>query len=125
MRVLSLRTVLAFTAAAFLATAASADNHGATKVRIITGTDWVASDERAKVGFLYGVANFVEVEHAMYGDKMPGDRESLVPVLVRGMGDRTIEDVKDDLDAWYSQNPDRLDRPLIETIWYELALPNS
>ena len=61
----------------------------------------------------------------MHGDDVPGDRDSLVPVLVRGMDGKTIDEVKMELDAWYANNPDRLERPVLETIWYELALPNS
>jgi hypothetical protein len=110
-----------------LATVALADSHGSSDppVMLVTGKHWVESDERAKVGYLYGAANFAHIEHAMQGDNVPGDRDSLVPVLVRGLDGRSVDEVKADLDNWYADNPDQIDRPVIETIYMEFALPNS
>lgn len=101
--------------------------HAADEMRVmlITGENWVSSSENGKIGFLYGIENFAEIEQAMHGDKVPGDTDSLVPVLVRGLDGKSVDDVKRELDQWYADNPDQLDRPVLETIWFELALPNS
>lgn len=105
--------------------ATTAHAQSATEVVLVNGTHWTESDERAKIGFLYGIGNFAHVERAMYGDNMPGDKDSLVPVLYRGLDGRPMSEIKDALDKWYQDNPDRIDRPVIETIYFELALPNS
>ena len=94
-------------------------------VRLIQGTHWVESDEKAKIGYLYGLENFAEVEQAMHGDNVPADDASLVPVLVRGLSGKSVEDVMEELDAFYAAHPEKLERPVLETIYLELALPNS
>ena len=94
-------------------------------VRLINGNHWVESDEKAKIGYLYGLENFAEVEQAMHGDNVPADDASLVPVLVRGLSGKSVEDVMEELDAFYAAHPEKLERPVLETIYLELALPNS
>ena len=39
------------------------------------------------------------------------------------MKGHTLDTVRDALDNWYAANPDRLQRPVIETIWFELVVP--
>ena len=127
MRTRRLQLLVGLLAPALLATTALADSHGSSspEVMIVTGKHWVESDERAKIGYLYGAANVVHIERGMQGDNVPGDRDSLVPVLVRGLNGKSIDEVKVDVDNWYADNPDQIDRPVIETIYMEFALPNS
>ncbi len=121
----SLRGAIGFLVIALFSTAGLADGHASADGELITGKRWMQSDERAKIGFLYGVANFAEIEQAMQAESPPADRDSLVPVLVRGLDGKKINAVKDELDQWYKDHPDQIDRPLIEVLYMELALPNS
>ncbi len=105
---------------------AHADRHIADSadVPLITGKHWTAAEEKSKLAFLAGVANTVEIEQALQVAEPPGDNESLVPVIVRGLSGVPLREVMKRLDAWYAEHPDQADRAVIETIWSELAFPN-
>ena len=41
----------------------------------------------------------------------------------RGLKGQTLDSVRDGLDKWYAANPDKLQRPVIETMWFEMVVP--
>jgi hypothetical protein len=43
---------------------------------------------------------------------------------VNGLDLYTLEGLTRELDQWYADNPTGLNRPVIEVIWTEMALPN-
>ena len=43
--------------------------------------------------------------------------------VTRGMKGQTLDGVREGLDKWYAANPDKLQRPVIETIWFEMVVP--
>ena len=52
------------------------------------------------------------------------DRGSeLRPRFTKGLRGQTLDSVREGLNRWYAANPDRLQRPIIETIWFEMAVP--
>ena len=46
-----------------------------------------------------------------------------VPRFVKGMRGQSLDSVREALNKWYAANPDRLQRPVIETIWFEMVVP--
>jgi hypothetical protein len=54
--------------------------------------------------------------------RMP-DGQSVVPRFAKGLKGHTIDSVRDALDSWYAAHPDRLQRPVIKTIWFEMLVP--
>jgi poly(3-hydroxyalkanoate) synthetase len=38
-------------------------------------------------------------------------------------GSGTLDSVRDALNKWYAAHPDQLQRPVIETIWFEMVVP--
>jgi hypothetical protein len=95
----------------------------ADEVPLITGEHWTKSSEQLKKAYLVGIANVVQVETAYAGSNAPSDAQSVVPRLARGLKGHTLDSVRDGLDRWYAAHPDRLQRPVIETIWFELVVP--
>jgi hypothetical protein len=95
----------------------------ADEVPLITGEHWTKSSEQLKKAYLVGIANVVQIETAYAGSSPPADAQSVVPRLARGLKGHTLDSVRDALDAWYAAHPDRLQRPVIETIWFELVVP--
>jgi hypothetical protein len=95
----------------------------ADEVPLITGEHWTKSSEQLKKAYLVGIANVVQVETAYAGSSPPADAQSVVPRFARGLKGHTLDSVRDALDAWYAAHPDRLQRPVIETIWFELVVP--
>ncbi|MEZ5592161.1 MAG: hypothetical protein R3F53_16195 [Gammaproteobacteria bacterium] len=92
---------------------------------IATGEHWTSAQPNAKLAYLLGIVNMLEIEQALQVDTPPADNASLVPVMVRGLKDMTLNQIREALDGWYSDHPDQLSRPVMETIWFELAKPNS
>lgn len=95
----------------------------ADEVPMITGEQWMQSTEQLKKVYLVGIANAYQVERAYYGSTPPPDEQSLVPRFARGLKGHTLDTVREGLNRWYTANPDRVDRPVIETIWFEMVVP--
>jgi hypothetical protein len=95
----------------------------AADIPLVTGEQWTASTEQVKKGYLVGIANLVQVELAFGGATPAADAQSIVPRMARGLRGQTLDSVREGLDAWYAKNPGRLQRPVIETIWFEMVVP--
>ncbi|HEX4234998.1 MAG TPA: hypothetical protein VH041_11905 [Caldimonas sp.] len=121
MNLLSRRFLLV--ASLLLALAAAAAR--AQDIPLVTGEHWTQSSEAVKKAYLVGIANFLQVETAYGGTASAGDAQSLVPRMVKGLrgGKQTLDSVRTGLDAWYAANPGRLQRPVIEVIWFEMVVP--
>jgi hypothetical protein len=98
----------------------------AHELPIVTGKHWTQSTEAQKRAFLFGMATLLEAEQELQGkDPAPEIRDnSLVPTLVEGLSQYTIITAMEAIDAYYAQHSDQLNRPVLEVIWFELALPN-
>jgi len=95
----------------------------AQEVPVVTGDHWTQSTDQVKKAYLMGIANVIQVEAAFEGTNPPPDTQSLVPRLTRGMKGQTLDSVREGLDKWYAANPGKLQRPVIETIWFEFVVP--
>lgn len=95
----------------------------AQEVPVVTGEHWTRSTEQVKRVYLIGVANAIQVEAAYEGANPPSDAQSIVPRLAKGLRGQTLDSVRESLDNWYAKNPDKLQRPVIETIWFEMVVP--
>ena len=95
----------------------------AQEIPVVTGALWTQSSEPVKKAYLVGIANAIQVEAAYEGATPPADGQSIVPRLARGLKGQTLDSVRDGLDKWYAANPDKLQRPVIETIWFEMVVP--
>jgi len=95
----------------------------AQEIPVVTGDHWTQSTEQMKKAYLLGIANVIQVEAAFEGTNPPSDAQSLVPRLTKGMKGQTLDSVREGLDKWYAANPGRMQRPVIETIWFEFVVP--
>lgn len=95
----------------------------ANEVPLITGEQWMRSSEQVKKAYLIGIANAYQVEAAYHGAKPPADERTLIPRFAKGLKGQTLDTVRQQLDKWYAANPSREDRPVIETIWFEMVAP--
>ena len=108
---------------ACLMLAAASGSARAQEVPLVTGESWTTSSEQLKKAYLIGIANAIQVETAFEGANPPSDAQSLVPRLAKGMKGQTLDSVREGLDKWYAANPGKLQRPVIETIWFEFVVP--
>ena len=95
----------------------------ADEAPLITGEHWTKSTERLKKVYLIGIANVIQVETAYHAASVPSDAQSFVPRFAKGLKGQALDSVREALDRWYAANPDRLQRPIIETIWFEMVVP--
>jgi hypothetical protein len=98
-------------------------NARAQEIPIVNGELWTKSSEEMKKAYLVGIANFLQVENAYFGANPPSDAQSFVPRMVRGLKGATLDSVRTSLNDWYAKNPDKLQRPVLETIWFEIVVP--
>jgi hypothetical protein len=118
---LELRTAMF---AACMALAAVTGSVRADEVPLVTGEHWTKSTEQLKKVYLVGVANVIQVETAYHAESPPSDAQSIVPRAAKGLKSQTLDSVREGLDRWYAANPDRLQRPVLETIWFEMIVPS-
>ena len=95
----------------------------ADEVPMITGDHWFKSSEELKKVYLIGLANLAQVEAAYHVANPPPDSQSLVPRFGRGLKGQTLDSVRDGLNKWYANHPERLQQSIIETIWFEMVVP--
>lgn len=112
-----------FIAAAAIAIAGTSISARADEVPLVTGEHWVKSSEELKKVYLVGIANIVQVEMAYHGSNPAPDSQSFLPRLVKGLKGQTLDSVREGLNKWYAAHPDRLQRPVLETIWFEMVVP--
>ncbi len=109
--------------AACMALAVVAGSARAQEVPLVTGAHWTQSTEQMKKAYLIGIANAVQVEIAYEAANPPSDAQSIMPRLAKGLKGQTLDSVRDGLDRWYAANPDKLQRPVVEIIWFEVVVP--
>jgi hypothetical protein len=111
------------TIAACLALAVLSGSALADEVPLVTGVHWTRSSDELKKAYLIGIANVAQVEIAYNAANPPSDAQSIVPRMARGLKGQTLDSVRDGLSQWYAAHPDQLQRPVIETIWFEMVVP--
>ena len=90
---------------------------------IVTGKQWTESDTNLKKAYLLGMANLIQVEQAYQQRRAPAANQTLIPRFAQGLQSHTLDSVRESLDSWYAANPSRMDRPVVETLWFEIVAP--
>jgi hypothetical protein len=106
-----------------LALAMTCGSASAADVPLVDGTLWVKSTDDVKKAYLVGLANMVQLEVAYNAKEPLPEKYSLSPRFAKGLTGQTLATVQEALDKWYAANPGKLQRPVLETIWFEIALP--
>lgn len=111
-------TLVSAMALAVLSSGVRADD-----IPLVTGEHWTKSSDEQKKAYLIGMANLAHVELAYGGTTPTADAQSIIPRMVKGLKGQTLDGVRDGLTRWYAANPQRLQRPVVETIWFEMVVP--
>jgi len=111
--------------AACMSLAVAAGSARAQEVPVVTGDQWSKSTEQVKKAYLVGIANVIQVETAYQAANPPATTQSLIPRAAKGLQGQTLDSVRQKLDSWYAANPTMLQRPVIETIWFEIVVPGA
>ena len=95
----------------------------AADIPLVTGDQWTNSTPEIQKAYLIGLVNLTQIDTAFSAGNPPTDAQSVLPRLVKGMQGQTLDSVREGLNKWYAANPGKLQRPVIETIWFEMAVP--
>ena len=95
----------------------------AADIPLVDGTHWVKSTEEVKKAYLVGVSNVIQLAVAYQDDNPTPEGRSLAPRAAKGMTGQTLSGVLESLDKWYGAHPEQLQRPVLETIWFEMVVP--
>lgn len=89
------------------------------------GTAWTASSEAEKEAYLVGFGNFMTVEYIVQqqADVPPTDEQSSIGRWWAALEDADVSDVVAAIDAYYSDNPDDLAKPVIMVLWHTYVEP--
>jgi len=89
---------------------------------LLTGELWQEMSPDAKVAFVWGIGNLVEYERTRPGPQPPGTK-SFIPLPVKGLASKPINDVVRQVDAYYQTHPNQLKRPVVDAIFEAVVIP--
>lgn len=128
-----LAAALALFAGAAHAADAATPGKAANPVDQFTGKYWVNTQETSKEAYLYGIESAIEVEYfinsrlaadsAKAGKKPAFTLSPFEKGWMEAFRDTTRKQIVSEVDKWYSEHPEQLDRPVLAVIWHELIAP--
>ena len=117
----------------FLAIAASPAGHaqtpalsGTTSVtqqRFADGNDWSKASLDEKRAFLFGIANAISVALGWDERHVPASQTTFSRRARDGLGETSLGEGVNRIDAWYAANPGRLETPVVAVMWLDIAKP--
>ena len=93
------------------------------EVPVVTGENWTQSTPRERKAFLIGAATIIELEQEVQGATPPP--KTTIDVWCKGLSAYNFDEMAAAIDQWYAAHPDKLARPVVEVMWYELAKPKA
>lgn len=89
------------------------------EVPVVTGEHWTKSTPQERKAFLLGAATIIELEQEVQGATPP--EKTSITVWCKGLAPYSFDQMVAAIDQWYAANPDKVSRPVVEVMWYELA----
>lgn len=89
------------------------------EVPVVTGEHWLKSSPQERKAFLVGAATIIELEQEVQGDNPP--QKTTIDIWCKGLAPYSFDQMVTAIDQWYAANPDKVARPVVEVMWYELA----
>jgi len=112
---------------------AAAQNQGGTiseaverEMPVLKGDTWMVMDENAKIAFIWGVGHVVTIEQVIMERYPDQKRDTFVMKVVEASNasPATMSQVAAAIDKFYTDNPDKLDTPVMAVIWDTMVKPN-
>lgn len=90
---------------------------------VVTLKHWTAGTDAFRYGFLIGFTSAIEMEKEWQGNKPLPLEESLTQTWARGFDHVTLKEIGNNINGYIAANPNNLDMPLVEYLWYAYAQP--
>ncbi len=94
-----------------------------TEVPLVRLKHWRDSTDQERYGFLVGFVTALEMEREWQGAKPLPLQQSLNGNWIKGLYGVTLKDMNDNLNAYIAANPDDLNRPVVEYLWFTYVQP--
>jgi len=93
---------------------------------VLKGDTWIKMNDDEKISFIWGAGHIVSIEEVLSRDnaELKNSNKFVNKIMeAHNNAPMTMSEVAQHVDYYYQQNPDKLDKPVIEVIWYELIVP--
>jgi hypothetical protein len=97
-----------------------------SEMPVLKGETWMVMDENAKIAFIWGVGHVVVIEEVLMEKYPEQKRDTFVTKVVEASDSSpaTMAQVAAAIDKFYTENPDKLDTPVMAVIWETMVKPN-
>lgn len=102
-------------------------------VEKLTGKVWMDSQPANKRAFLFGIDTVIAIDKTLADlRQQQAAKTGKKPVYVLSLFDKswmkafentTRDQLIEQINQWYEANPQKLDRPVMDVIWYEIIEP--
>lgn len=90
---------------------------------VLTGEEWKNLQPDAKIAFVWGVGHVVTIEENVLYRHPELQRKGFVAKLAEGLRGVPMNDIVQQVDVYYRDNPDDLDLPVMRVIWKQIVKP--
>lgn len=96
------------------------------------GQIWMQATENEKIAFLFGIDSAITIEYfidkqSINNKNKKKQNSSNLSKFEKGwmeaFKDLKRTEIAKMVDNWYKNNPDKLNRPVMEVLWYECVVP--
>lgn len=90
---------------------------------VLTGEEWQTLQPDTKVAFIWGVGHVVTIEENVVQRHPELKRPDFTSKLAEGLRGVPMSTIIQAVDAYYRNNPDDLDMPVLRVVWRQLVKP--
>jgi len=90
---------------------------------VLTGDQWITLQPDTKIAFIWGIGHVVTIEEHVIQRHPELKKQGFTAKLAEGLRGVPMETIIQEIDAYYRNNPDDLDLPVMRVIWSELVKP--
>lgn len=90
---------------------------------VMTGEQWQTLQPDTKIAFIWGIGHVVTIEENVIQRHPELKRKGFVAKLAEGLRGVPMSTIIEETDAYYLQNPDDLDLPVMRVIWARIVKP--
>lgn len=107
-------------------TEATVEKQVEAEMPVLKGDLWVKMPPESKLAFIWGAGHVITIEQVLMRQYPELKRESFVLKVAEANVGSTVKmnDVVAVIDTYYTENPDRLDTPVMHVIWDTMIKPN-
>ena len=97
-----------------------------SEMPVLKGETWMAMNEDAKIAFIWGAGHVVVIEEVLMEKYPDQKRDTFVAKVVEASNasPATMTQVAAAIDKFYTENPDKMDVPVMAVIWETMIKPN-